>query len=127
MRTSVLLIASAMLIAAPAVAQGNSGKQKGPPAATAPAAASFGSSSEREIRDYFRLHPMPVQGLPPGIAKNLARGKPLPPGIAKRALPSDLVTRLPTYSGYEVVVVDRDVMLINLATQVIVDILSDVF
>ncbi|MEF3088100.1 hypothetical protein VLL29_20920, partial [Bacillus altitudinis] len=26
----------------------------------------------------------PAQSLPPGIRKNLVRGKPLPPGIAKR-------------------------------------------
>ena len=28
--------------------------------------------------------------LPPGIAKNLARGKPLPPGIAKKAVPAGM-------------------------------------
>lgn len=39
--------------------------------------------------------------LPPGIRKNLARGKPLPPGIAKTRLPGGYVGRLPHYSGYE--------------------------
>ena len=33
--------------------------------------------------------------LPPGIAKNLVRGKPLPTGIAKKALPGDLSRPLP--------------------------------
>lgn len=64
--------------------------------------------------------------LPPGIAKNLARGKPLPPGIAKQQLPGDLVRRLPpVYPGYERVVVDGRVLLVEIATQVIHDVLLD--
>src|SRR3546814_10843108 len=39
--------------------------------------------------------------LPPGIRKNLARGKPLPPGIQKKIVPGSLLSRLPRYSGYE--------------------------
>jgi len=65
--------------------------------------------------------------LPPGIAKNLGRGKPLPPGIAKQMLPNDLAGRLPPVSeGYERVVVDGKVLLVEIATQVIHDILTDV-
>ena len=64
--------------------------------------------------------------LPPGIAKNLARGKPLPPGIAKQQLPGDLIRRLPpVYPGYERVVVDGRVLLVEVATQVIHDVLMD--
>ncbi len=88
---------------------------------------SFGLVGEREIRTYFQANPMTAQSLPPGIAKNLARGKALPPGIAKRALPSGLLTRLPSYPGHEVIIVDRDVILVDIATQVIVDILTRVF
>jgi len=66
-------------------------------------------------------------GLPPGIAKNLARGKPLPPGIAKQYLPDDLLHRLPPLEvGYEYVVVAGKILLIEIATQVIHDILVDV-
>jgi hypothetical protein len=36
----------------------------------------------------------------PGIAKNLARGKPLPPGIAKKTVPASMLG-LPSYPGYE--------------------------
>jgi hypothetical protein len=68
----------------------------------------------------------PPQGLPPGIAKNLARGKPLPPGIAKRYLPNSLLTQLPR-PGYEWLVVDNDILLVLAATDIIVDILSDAF
>jgi hypothetical protein len=67
------------------------------------------------------------QGLPPGIAKNLARGKPLPPGIAKRYLPGNLLGRLPPRPGYEWLVVDNDILLVVAATAVIVDVLADAF
>ena len=66
-------------------------------------------------------------GLPPGIAKNLARGKPLPPGIAKQYLPDHVLHRLPPLeAGYEYVVVAGKILLIEIATQVIHDILVDV-
>lgn len=60
-----------------------------------------------------------VKPLPPGIAKNLERGKPLPPGIAKRYLPEDLRLRLPARPGYEWLVVDRDIVLVDAASRVI--------
>lgn len=64
--------------------------------------------------------------LPPGIAKNLARGKPLPPGIAKRALPTDLIQELPPAPrGYERIIVDGKVLLVEIATQVIHDVLTE--
>jgi Ni/Co efflux regulator RcnB len=49
--------------------------------------------------------------LPPGIRKNLARGKPIPPGIA----------------GYEWAVYGSDLVLVATATAVIADVLFDVF
>ena len=67
------------------------------------------------------------KGLPPGIAKNLARGKPLPPGIAKQHLPDGLVHALPAPPrGYERIIVDGKVLLVEIATQVIHDILTDI-
>ena len=65
--------------------------------------------------------------LPRGIAKNLARGKALPPGIAKRQLPSALARQLlAPPAGYERIVVDGKILLIEIATQVIHDVLTDV-
>ena len=65
-------------------------------------------------------------GLPPGIAKNLARGKSLPPGIAKQQLPNGLIALLPAPPrGYERIIVDGKVLLVEVATQVIHDVLSD--
>lgn len=64
--------------------------------------------------------------LPPGIAKNLRAGKPLPPGIAKQALPADLHGRLPPVAdGYERIIVAGKILLIDTATHIIHDILSD--
>ena len=65
-------------------------------------------------------------GLPPGIAKNLARGKPLPPGLASSTLPYDLQRQLPPVpNGYERIVVPGKILLIEVATQVVRDVLTD--
>jgi hypothetical protein len=85
------------------------------------------------IRAYYRDQRAPQhgknekpKGLPPGIAKNLQRGKQLPPGIAKQALPIGLVDLLPPPpQGYERVVLSGKVLLIEVATQVIHDVLED--
>lgn len=67
------------------------------------------------------------QRLPPGIEKNLARGKQLPPGIARQHLPSDLVLRMPPVKdGYERIVLSGKVLLVETATQVIHDVLTDI-
>ena len=64
--------------------------------------------------------------LPPGIAKNLQRGKSLPPGIAKQVLPTDLVDLLPAPPrGFERIEVDGKVLLVEIAAQVIHDVLED--
>ena len=64
------------------------------------------------------------QGIPPGLAK---KGGALPPGLAKRRLPSNLVGQLPPPPrGYERVIVDNDVLLVHIATQVVHDVLTHV-
>lgn len=65
--------------------------------------------------------------LPPGIAKNLARGKPLPPGIAKRSLPRGMLDNLPDYPGYEWKIVGDNLVLIALSTAVVTAIINNVF
>ena len=65
--------------------------------------------------------------LPPGIRKNLARGKPLPPGIAKKYAPAPMIPRLPVHPGHEWRVVGTDLVLVVIATAIVVDILLDVF
>ncbi|MEQ8355295.1 MAG: anti-virulence regulator CigR family protein [Kiloniellaceae bacterium] len=83
----------------------------------------------RIIRDYFGKNPDAVgkvKPLPPGIRKKLARGGAMPPGIAKQALPDGLHRQLPPRDGYNYKVVGTDVVLIETATEVIVDVLKDV-
>lgn len=67
----------------------------------------------------------PTSALPPGIAKNLGRGKPLPPGIAKN-FDSRLSAQLPHYEGYEWKQVGRDVVLVAIATGIVYEILRNV-
>ena len=67
------------------------------------------------------------QPLPPGITKNLSRGKPLPPGIAKKTIPSGMLKKLPAHPGYEWYSVGRDLVLVSLATLVIAGVLHGVF
>ena len=94
----------------------------------------FSSNEKSVIYDYFNDSHVDKKGgkkgskpLPPGIAKNLARGKPLPPGIAKRALPNNLVVQMPPVAdGYERVIVAGQILLVEIATQVVHDILVDV-
>jgi Ni/Co efflux regulator RcnB len=67
------------------------------------------------------------QALPPGIAKNVARGKPLPPGIAKKTLPASMINDLPYYPGYEWRAVGDDLVLVALSTAIVTSIINGVF
>ena len=66
-----------------------------------------------------------ASSLPPGIAKNLARGKPLPPGIAKN-FDSHVSSQLPYYEGYEWKQVGTDVVLVAIATGIVYEVLRNV-
>jgi hypothetical protein len=66
-----------------------------------------------------------TSALPPGIAKNLARGKPLPPGVAKN-FDSRLINQLPRYEGYEWKQVGTDVVLVTIATGIVYEVLRNV-
>ena len=81
--------------------------------------------NERELLRLLRRHDAPrAEPLPPGIQRNLERGKPLPPGIAKR-FDVPIAHELPRYPGYEWERVGADVVLIEAATRVVVDVLVD--
>jgi hypothetical protein len=65
--------------------------------------------------------------LPPGLAKQLARNGRLPPGLEKRRLPYDLQGDLGGfYDGTDTQIVGSDVLLVETATGVILDILRNV-
>ena len=71
--------------------------------------------------------------MPPGLAKRdrlppgLAKRDKLPPGLAKRNIPPELAKQLGLPAeGTERVIVDNNVLLIETATGVVLDILRDV-
>ena len=110
-------------------AQGRSqgrGRGGNEPGSTVSVVAVFRDTDRTTFRDYFVTHKITAQPLPPGIAKNVARGKPLPPGIAKRALPAGLVGLAPK--------VERDVSfaivgeaVVALRGGVVIDVMVGVF
>ncbi len=72
----------------------------------------FGDNERNIISNYFRNN-------------NVATSS-LPPGIAKRYLPSDLLSTLPAApGGYERLIIDGKVLLVEIATQIIHDVLTD--
>lgn len=127
-RISALALALITLSAADAAAQGNGNKKSGKVVATVErngTVVRITDSESRILREYYAGKQKP-KPLPPGIAKNLARGKPLPPGIAKKRLPGDLSRRLPERPGYEWVIANDVVTLID-AAGIVRDILYKVF
>ncbi len=64
--------------------------------------------------------------LPPGLQKHLDERGALPPGLAKRDLPSDLRSALPWRIDEEFLIIDDDVVLIERATGVVLDVLENV-
>ena len=85
------------------------------------------------IRDYYRVNyrslppGLAKQGkVPPGHAKRLARGQPIPPGLESRYLPENLerrLSRLP--DDYVRVMIGADVGIMNVRTRVIMDLIED--
>ena len=102
---------------------------------------SFSVGEASIIRSYYLNHALPKmskgngmgkgnnkgsKGLPPGIAKNLMRGKPLPPGIAKQVLPAGLIQLLPPPPlGYERISLAGKILLVHKATHKIHDVIED--
>jgi len=96
-------LALALLVLFTIPSQAQSGRGKGKEAGRAAAGKANharGSDVEiRIIREYYGAPSRKLKALPPGIAKNLARGKPIPPGIARTRAPDDLVVLLPVREG----------------------------
>ena len=65
--------------------------------------------------------------LPPGLEKQLQRNGRLPPGLEKKSLPRHLRTQLPApLQGTERIIVGNDAVLIDKATNVVLDVIRDV-
>jgi hypothetical protein len=128
-----------MILAAPAMA-GNKGKGKknagsqgiGESVQTLHAITGVISAVERAIissyLDRNQAHLPPVlanaKPLPPGIAKKIARGGAMPPGIAKKSVPGALLSELPSRPGQKWLLVGTDLLVVEIATNVIVDVLK---
>ena len=137
MRRLVLVIVVAGLgLAGPALGQGNGNgnghkpqNQTGGQPSGAALTVSLITSFERStILGYIQNHQASpefsgMKPLPPGIAKKVARGGSLPPGIAKRYFPTDLMGQLPPRPGQQWMVMGADILLIDAATQIILDVL----
>lgn len=154
LKTALAAVISLTLSAAPALANpghgnsggnednpGHNGKQHGPhngkawhengrskgkqhdDPSQAEAAISF--SAARALAENYGL--TGYASLPPGIAKNVARGKRLPPGIARKALPAGMLNDLPHYPGYEWRAVGDDLVLIALSTAIVTAVINGVF
>ena len=88
---------------------------------------SFSIGDREQIEVYYTSNPTPgLEALPPGQRKNLGRGKPMPPGIAKRFVPDALRFSLSVPPKYDVIMVGWDVLLVEVATGIIHDVLMDV-
>ena len=124
------LLLSALLAgaSAPGMAQGpdKPAKAKGPK--DKPVVRVVFVDSDRGVfREYYRVHRDAVKPLPPGIAKNLARGKPLPPGIARTRVPDAVLVQLPWRPpGYTFFLVGDRIVLLN-ANGLVADILTSFF
>lgn len=65
--------------------------------------------------------------LPPGIRKNLARGKPMPPGLAWKPAPPSVIELLPVVEEHRWVMSGTDLILVAAGTMVVGQILENVF
>lgn len=78
----------------------------------------------RELRQDIRAQ---FNSLPPGIQRRLAQGRGLPPGIAKKIyLPTQVNRRIDLDDNVRIVVIDRNVVVVDPVTELVVDILRNV-
>lgn len=129
-RTFATVVALGVLVTASSAGQAPKDKGRGrasnAPAANAPAPSPRASEIEvRLIREYYAGEPR-HKALPPGIAKNLARGKPLPPGIARTRVPDDLRRRLPVRADHQWLILGDRVVLLD-PVGLVVDLIDLVF
>lgn len=122
---SVLAIFAGFILTSDLQAQRGRGKPK-EPEVRVQQSVGFSVAERQIVAEFFATNRHEVEALPPGIARNLARGKRLPPGIAKRQIPSALQVQLPTRVGVEVSIFGDRIVLLE-ASGLVVDILEGIF
>ena len=116
--------------------QGKANKGKSGEVSTGDLLVTIISATERAlIGDYVQKARKSNNGLPPGLSgrplppglqKHIDRTGQLPPGLQKRSLPGDLRNRLPHRAGQDYRVVGNDIVLIETATNLVLDIMQGV-
>ena len=106
----------ALLVVLALPAEGQSGAVKGKGGARGEAKVTHARASEAEIRivrEYYSDPSRKLKPIPPGIWKNLGRGKKVPPGMSRTRLPGTLVDRMPRREGAEWWIAGDRVLLID--------------
>ena len=120
-----LLVSASFLVTSPVNAFAQGRKNRGP--ALVKVSITLLPDVRVQIRDFYSSRGVSgAEGLPPGIRRRLAHGKALPPGIAKKAVPAGLRSRIVLPAGFEIVEVGLDVFLVEVATDIVHDVLMDV-
>ena len=123
---AALVLAIALLSPTDSEAQGR-GRGSGEATPTVTAEITISLGDRERIREFYSTQPRPgEEALPPGIRRNLARGKPMPPGLARRSPPQELQSALTLPDTFEIIEVGLDVFLVEVATSIIHDVLMDV-
>jgi hypothetical protein len=129
LRATAFAVAFLLVPATPALAQSGKAAPKSDKVASGDVRVTTVVSTDAEvriIREYYVARGVKPKPLPPGIARNLVRGRPVPSGLMRTRLPDDLVTRLPRREGHQWAVANNVVLLID-SRGIVRDILRDVF
>lgn len=87
----------------------------------------FSATDRQIVSNFFLRNTGYYSSLPPGLRRQLVTKGRLPPGIARKALPPGLAGALPPApQGYQRMIVGPDVLLVEIATGIIFDIIRDV-
>jgi len=100
------------------------GKVTAPATPGAPVVVIFKDADRPKFQQYFVTHKFVAEPLPPGIAMNIARGKPLPPGLSTRVLPADLLVYVPRDPNIRYYIVGDRVIAVRNGT--IIDVLLNI-
>lgn len=108
-------------------AKAGGGKAGGPDAGDLLAAGVTAAAVQALLGGQTQALSVGAKPLPPGIQKNLARGKALPPGLSREPVPPVLLGRLPVVAGHEWTRIGTELVLVEIASQVIAQVIVDVF
>ena len=106
----------ALLVVLALPADGQQGTVKGKGSGRSEAQVTHARASDAEIRvirEYYSDPSRKLKPIPPGIWKNLGRGKKVPPGISRTRLPGPLAERMPRREGADWWIAGDQVLLVD--------------